>query len=341
MAIRNLKDGNKKPWLCECYPTGRSGRRIRKRFATKGEALAFETYTMKQVENTPWLGKKVDTRLLSELIVTWYELHGKNLKSGSHICRRLELICESLDNPIASKITANDIAYYRAGRLLKIGPQEEISKTTQNYDIRIFSALFNELARLNEWSLPNPVDNVRALKNAERELTYLNKRQIDSLLESLKSKRNSKDIKNVILICLMTGARVREAINLKGSQLSEYKITFVETKGQKNRTVPISKSFYNEIYTGENGRLFDCTYSMVLNRCKTSITDLPKGQATHVLRHSFAAHFMMNGGNILVLQQILGHSDIKQTMAYAHFAPAHLNDAILFNPVSDMALSVE
>lgn len=41
----------------------------------------------------------------------------------------------------------------------------------------------------------------------------------------------------------------------------------------------------------------------------------------------------MNGGNILVLQQILGHTNIKQTMAYSHFAPSHLNDAILLNPL--------
>lgn len=33
---------------------------------------------------------------------------------------------------------------------------------------------------------------------------------------------------------------------------------------------------------------------------------------------------MMNGGNILVLQRILGHTDIKMTMRYAHFAPTIL-----------------
>lgn len=53
----------------------------------------------------------------------------------------------------------------------------------------------------------------------------------------------------------------------------------------------------------------------------------PAGQLTHVLRHAFDSHFMMNGGNILVLQRILGHADIKVTMRYAHFAPEHLDDA--------------
>ncbi len=38
-----------------------------------------------------------------------------------------------------------------------------------------------------------------------------------------------------------------------------------------------------------------------------ALTDiqLVEGQKTHVLRHTFASHFIMNGGNILVLQRIL------------------------------------
>ena len=43
---------------------------------------------------------------------------------------------------------------------------------------------------------------------------------------------------------------------------------------------------------------------------------------------------MMNGGNILVLQRILGHTDIKMTMRYAHFAPDHLEDAVRLNPIT-------
>ncbi|NIE53315.1 hypothetical protein F3J41_14810 [Pantoea sp. Ap-870] len=39
----------------------------------------------------------------------------------------------------------------------------------------------------------------------------------------------------------------------------------------------------------------------------------------------------------LVLQRILGHSDIRVTMRYAHFAPYHLEDAIHCNPLAIMA----
>lgn len=46
----------------------------------------------------------------------------------------------------------------------------------------------------------------------------------------------------------------------------------------------------------------------------------------HALRHTFASHYMMAGGNILTLQKILGHGDIKMTMIYAHLAPDYLGD---------------
>ena len=46
----------------------------------------------------------------------------------------------------------------------------------------------------------------------------------------------------------------------------------------------------------------------------------------HCLRHSFASHFIMAGGNILTLQKILGHSDVKVTLVYAHLAPDFLGD---------------
>lgn len=47
----------------------------------------------------------------------------------------------------------------------------------------------------------------------------------------------------------------------------------------------------------------------------------------HKTRHTFASHFMMNGGNIYDLQKILGHRDIESTMKYAHLSPEHLLEA--------------
>jgi len=85
----------------------------------------------------------------------------------------------------------------------------------------------------------------------------------------------------------------------------------------------------------KRGRLFGDCY----RGCQTGRAGAAPGQNTHVLRHTFASHFMMNGGNILVLQKILGHSTIAMTMGYAHFAPDHLEDAVRLNPLSVSGLS--
>nr|WP_245323009.1 tyrosine-type recombinase/integrase [Pseudomonas citronellolis] len=39
------------------------------------------------------------------------------------------------------------------------------------------------------------------------------------------------------------------------------------------------------------------------------------------MRHTFASHFMRNGGNIPALQKILGHSTL--TIRYAHLSLDH------------------
>jgi integrase len=41
----------------------------------------------------------------------------------------------------------------------------------------------------------------------------------------------------------------------------------------------------------------------------------------HDLRHTFASHWVMAGGDIFRLQKILGHRDIRMTLRYAHLAP--------------------
>ncbi|MCP0863845.1 tyrosine-type recombinase/integrase, partial [Salmonella enterica subsp. enterica serovar Give] len=99
-----------------------------------------------------------------------------------------------------------------------------------------------------------------------------------------------------------------------------------------NRTIPLDTEIIAEL-PKKNGALFSPCYYAFRSALARAGIDLPAGQLTHVLRHTFASHFMMNGGNILVLQKILGHTDIKMTMRYAHFAPNHLEEALKLNPL--------
>ena len=42
---------------------------------------------------------------------------------------------------------------------------------------------------------------------------------------------------------------------------------------------------------------------------------------------------MMQDGNILTLQRIPGHGDIKMTMRYSHLAPYHFATALTLSPL--------
>ncbi len=48
----------------------------------------------------------------------------------------------------------------------------------------------------------------------------------------------------------------------------------------------------------------------------------------HDLRHTFASHFVMNGGSLYDLQKLLGHARFEETQRYAHLTPEHLAKAI-------------
>lgn len=47
---------------------------------------------------------------------------------------------------------------------------------------------------------------------------------------------------------------------------------------------------------------------------------LPKTITFHSLRHSFATYYLMNGGDLIVLQTMLGHSNLNTTRRYIHFS---------------------
>lgn len=336
MTVRKIDSGE---WLCDIRPNGVNGKRIRKKFATKGEALYYEKYILGEMEDKPWLGEKQDNRRLSDLINQWHDLYGRTLTDVDRMMSKLKAICAGLGDPIASQLTASDFSLYREGRLKGEIPDVngrcmEIKPVTVNHEQRNLSAVFGTLKKLGHWSLPNPLAGLPTFKVDESMVTFLYKDEIKILLDAL-SESKSDSVLMIAKICLSTGARWSEAENLESSQVTPYRITYKNTKSKKVRTVPISKELYNEI-PKKRGKLFTpCrkTFERTVNKVGL---ELPEGQCTHVLRHTFASHFMMNGGNILVLRDILGHSDIKMTMIYAHFAPSHLEDAVTKNPLCSL-----
>lgn len=330
MAISKSEAG----WTVDIQPGGRSGKRYRKTLPTKAEALAWETWIKSQVQQSPeWQPAKREGRKLSDLIELWHKHHGINLRAGEDTVARLRTLCSALGNPFADQLKPEQFAEYRAKRLA-----EGITANNLNREHAYLRAVFNELERLGQWKGTNPLAKVRQIKVVERELSFLNLKQIEMLLSAL-----SSDELLIAKICLMTGARWSEAEELRTSQVRNGQIHFTGTKSGKNRSIPVDESLIAELDAHLEARYKDAkglatryfvksygAFSRAIDECGIA---LPRGQLTHVLRHSFASHFIMNGGNILTLQKILGHASLTMTMRYAHLAPDHLQEAKTFNPL--------
>jgi integrase len=333
MAIS--KTPSKSGWLVDIQPGGRGAKRYRKTLPTKAEALAYEAWLTTKVAQSPeWQPTKRDGRRLLDLVDLWHKHHGINLRAGANTNKRLQNLCVALGNPSADQFKSEMFAEYRAKRMA-----EGISANNLNREHSYLRAVFNELERLGLWKTENPLAKVRQIKISERELSFLTIDQIKALLKSL-----SGESLLIAKVCLATGARWSEAEGLRLSQVRNKQLHFSGTKSGKNRSVPVDDALISELdahlekrYGNQKAtteRYFQYGYAVFRKAVDDSGLKLPKGQLTHVLRHTFASHFMMNGGNILTLQKILGHANLTMTMRYAHLAPEHLQEAKTLNPLS-------
>ncbi|MDR5875506.1 phage integrase [Vreelandella gomseomensis] len=326
MAIKKVKNG----WHVDVRPNGVGGKRVRKTLPSQAKAKRFESYVLGQAAiGEPYEPKKRDKRRLKDLIQLWYNYHGISLKDGNRRYSQLNALADMMGNPLATTITPADATQLRQKRL-----EAGITPNTVNHDQAHLRAVFNKLIKLDEWSDGNPFAKVQPLRLNEKELSYLTPEDISALFKAL-DESNNPDVRLITHLCLVTGARWSEAQYLRAEMLRNGRVTFTGTKNGRNRTIPLPQELYQALlaHGPRIGRLFPNPAYKAFSTAilKAGIT-LPTGQRTHVLRHTFASHFMMNGGDVLTLQKILGHQTISMTMRYAHLSPDHLADAIKYAP---------
>lgn len=326
------KSGEK--WLVDMYANGRAGKRIRKKFDTKIEAARFEKFALANIsQNKEWNPSVSDNRTLSDLIEMWFKLSGTHLKDGERRKSKLIHLANALNDPQAKALKANHFVAYRSTRI-SVG----ISPKTMNNELGYLNSLFNGLKEIGEIDYGNPLDGVKMIKLDERELSWLTTEQIKVLLQTMDNFSLNPHVKLITKISLATGARWGEAEGLTLNKLQDGKLIFTKTKSGKNRSIPVSTDLFSEIKDHLNNHgTFTNSINAFRRALKAAKIELPKGQAAHVLRHSFASHFMMSGGDILTLQKILGHSSITMTMRYSHLSHEHLAEAISKNPLLGVA----
>ncbi|USD67159.1 tyrosine-type recombinase/integrase [Vibrio sp. SCSIO 43136] len=162
-----------------------------------------------------------------------------------------------------------------------------------NFELSRMKGMFNKLIELGEWTHLNPLDSLKQLKKSETEMGFLTLEQVEELLTHLGDNKRHLDMINIVKLCLATGARWSEAETLCGAQLSKCKVAYINTKTGKDRSVPIDQELYEQIYKPTSGPLFKPCYKNFVYQVKRKLKmEIPTGQASHILRHTFASHFI-------------------------------------------------
>ncbi len=306
----------------------------RRKCVLRAEPIKVGTCRSKCVEAPSWSPKPKDRRRLSELVQLWYELHGVSLTDGLRRFAILKAAAQSMGDPVARSVEGAHVASIRAKWMAK-----GVTGKTVNNRLGYLKAVYNELHKLDVIDYPCPFSRIQPVRLQERPLAYLTKPQIAELLEALCNRSTAPHTAMVAHICLATGARWGEAQALRPEAIKGNVLVFSNTKSKRVRHVPVSPVLVDAIrkHWNQHGPFSNCIGVFRKVLLSTSINP-PRGQASHILRHTFAAHFIMGGGHIVTLKEILGHASLSMTMRYAHLAPEHLHDAIRLGPLADFNL---
>ena len=169
---------------------------------------------------------------------------------------------------------------------------------------------------------------------------YLSPGQTKSFLDVAYSFNESKNAfkSSNMLLCikfqLYAGLRVQEALNITPANITIEKtlneLKVIDGKGKKDRVVPITDPLLEDIRFINNYLSPSKNKPYVKIQTRKSVGEWYKKIAnkaqfeikgTHTLRHTFARNCLKNGVPINVLQNLLGHTDLRSTLIYLKINP--------------------
>jgi integrase len=180
-----------------------------------------------------------------------------------------------------------------------------------------------------------PLDKAPAIrleKEPEGRVRWLETDEQARLLAACGKSKNGQ-LAAIVRVALETGMRASEVMGLTWEEsidMTRGVIRLERTKSGRCREVPMRQAVYDllaAIPEPRTGRLWPD--ESIRTAFENAVDAAKVGELTfHDLRHSFASWFVMRGGSLQALREILGHRDIKRTLRYAHLAPGHLRSEI-------------
>ena len=189
------------------------------------------------------------------------------------------------------------------------------------------------------WDIPRP-------KKGNLLPKVLSKEEMIRLIKAIENVKH----KTMIMLGYACGLRVSEITGLETKDVDEdRKLLLINRgKGKKDRVVSLSPVMlvmireYKTIYNPEKylfeGQRKGTSYSI---RSLESIIQAAKQKAgisktgsMHMLRLSFATHLLDKGTDVVFIQKLLGHNDIKTTLRYLHVTNKDMLNII--SPLEDI-----
>ena len=191
---------------------------------------------------------------------------------------------------------------------------------------RIFNLAIN-------WNLTtvNPVRGVKFFKIGVESTRIVSESEFQSLYTFA-----YPAMKPVLITAFMTGMRLSEILSLNWHDLDfENNCIYVrDTKNFDGRIIPINSVLRETLFSlkreSNNEKIFSYKSR---NSFASSFRKVLKASGIkhcrfHDLRHTFATRLVMNGVDLITVQELLGHKDIRMVKRYSHPTPEHKKRAV-------------
>lgn len=269
----------------------------------------------------------------------WFDVYVKNNNKHSEIVSK-ESILRSHLIPFFGSLRLEKIESKRVEEYKRKTAKTGLCNKTINNHLTVLRKCLNTA---QEWGALKNVPVVKLLKVQPQKYDYLTEAESEVLINEARGV-----IQEMIRLALKTGLRFGEIIALDWQDVDlERKMLAVNksiskgvmgsTKSNKARYIPLSSDIC-EMLRGKGGK-FGFVF---IKATGEAIKQVPCCKALwgackragirkigwHALRHTFASRLAQKGVSLKAIQELLGHSDIKTTMRYAHLSPTELRSAI-------------
>jgi site-specific recombinase XerD len=200
--------------------------------------------------------------------------------------------------------------------------ERKLSRTTVANILSVIRSFYSFIVQ-SEYMANDPTKGISSIKIDKKAPVYLTQSEMRDLIDSAVEPRNNLIVK----MLYATGVRISELVNIKKSDIDFDRDTIkVFGKGAKERIVLIPDGLSSVLRTyceqlDDNSKLFDLTTRTVQRDIKILAVraGINKHVTPHKLRHSFATHMLQNGGSVVAIQKLLGHTSLNTTQIYTHY----------------------